>query len=77
MKEKHNSRPVPWRGMRKTEAAEYIGVGDTKFDEWVNDGRMPPPKRIDGCVIWDIRQLDAAFNRLPGGSDDQKNAWDE
>ena len=55
----------PPRGMSREEAARYIGVGTTKFDEMVSDGRMPKPKRIDGRVIWDRLRLDAAFSDLP------------
>jgi hypothetical protein len=32
---------LPPRGLSRGQAAEYIGVGVTKFDELVNDGRMP------------------------------------
>jgi len=35
---------------------------------------MPKPVRIDGCVIWDLRQLDLAFDVL--GEPDQVNPWD-
>lgn len=52
------------RGMSRDEAARYIGVGATKFDEMVSDGRMPRPKRVDGRVIWDRLRLDAAFSDL-------------
>lgn len=52
------------RGLRREAAAGYVGVSPSKFDEWVNDGRMPKPKRVDKCVIWDRYQLDAAFDRL-------------
>jgi len=31
----------------------------------VADRRMPRPKRVDGRVIWDRFQLDAAFTDLP------------
>jgi excisionase family DNA binding protein len=55
----------PPRGMSRDEAARYIGVGATKFDEMVADGRMPKPKRVDGRVIWDRLRLDAAFTDLP------------
>lgn len=34
----------PPRGMSRDEAARYLGVGTTKFDEMVADGRMPPTK---------------------------------
>lgn len=43
----------------------YVGVGSTKFDEMVQDGRMPKPKRIDGRKLWDVRSLDLAFDALP------------
>jgi excisionase family DNA binding protein len=50
--------------MSRDEAARYIGVGTSKFDEMVSDGRMPRPKRVDGRVIWDRLRLDAAFSDL-------------
>ncbi|MGX5773918.1 helix-turn-helix transcriptional regulator [Methylorubrum zatmanii] len=65
----------PRRGLNRVEAARYIGVSPTKYDELVRDGRMPRPKRIDGCVRWDIRQLDAAWDALDGG-DGESNEWD-
>ncbi|MCP1852104.1 MULTISPECIES: MerR family transcriptional regulator [unclassified Bradyrhizobium] len=55
----------PPRGMSRDEAARYVGVGVTKFDQMVADGRMPRPKRIDGRAIWDRLRLDAAFTDLP------------
>jgi len=55
---------VPRRGLRREDAARYVGVSTAKFDECVKDGRMPKPFRIDGCVIWDLRRLDAAFDAL-------------
>lgn len=53
------------RGMSRDEAARWIGVGATKFDEMVADGRMPRPKRVDGRVVWDRLKLDMAFSDLP------------
>ena len=53
------------RGMSREDAARYIGVGTTKFDEMVTDGRMPKPKRVDGRVIWDRLKIEAAFTDLP------------
>lgn len=55
----------PPRGLSREEAARYIGVGATKFDELVKDGRMPKPKRIDGRTVWDKVALDVSFNDLP------------
>lgn len=55
---------VPRRGLRREDAARYVGVSTAKFDACVKDGRMPQPFRIDACVIWDLRCLDAAFDAL-------------
>lgn len=66
--------PAPRRGLSRDEAARYIGVGTTKFDEMVAERRMPSPRRIDGRVIWDIRELDDAFDNLP--HDLAGNVWD-
>lgn len=62
------------RGLSRVAAAEYIGVSPSKFDQMVTDGRMPGPKRIDGRVVWDVRQLDEAFDQLP--TDDVSNPWE-
>lgn len=53
------------RGLRREDAAAYVAVSTTKFDEMVADGRMPKPKMVDNCVIWDRLQLDSAFDALP------------
>ena len=62
------------RGLSREQAADYVNVGTTKFDELVADGRMPKPKRIDGRRVWDIRKLDKAFDALDG-DDDPDNPW--
>lgn len=64
----------PPRGMRRPEAARYVGISITKFDQMVSDGRMPKPKRIESIVVWDRVQLDAAFTDLP---DQPENMIDE
>lgn len=69
------SWPLPKRGLSRAEAAFYIGVGTSKFDELVKDGRMPLPIQIDRRVIWDCRKLDLAFEEL--SSDGDGNPWDE
>lgn len=53
-----DSIAYPPRGMSRDEAARYVGVGATKFDEMVADHRMPRPKRVDG------RPDDARVNPL-------------
>lgn len=56
----------PPRGLSREEAARYIGVGPTLFDEMVSDGRMPKPKRANSRVLWDRVAIDIAFSELPG-----------
>ncbi|WP_020175340.1 helix-turn-helix transcriptional regulator [Methyloferula stellata] len=58
--------PADRIGLSRTEAANYIGVSSSLFDEMVHDGRMPPPKRINGRTVWDRRRVEAAFSALPG-----------
>ena len=60
---------LPPRGLSREEAAAYIGVSPSKFDELVRDKRMPAPKRIDRRTVWDRRRLDAAFEALPDGEE--------
>jgi len=64
----------PPRGLSREEAARYIGVGTSKFDELVSDRRMPKPKRVDGRVIWDRVALDLAFAELPDDSGNKIDA---
>jgi predicted DNA-binding transcriptional regulator AlpA len=63
------------RGLSRVEAAAYIGVSPSLFDQMVADGRMPPPKHINSRVIWDRLRLDIAFEGLPDKQD--RNPWDE
>jgi len=61
------------RGFSRVEAASYVGISPSKFDQLVAEGRMPRAKQIDGRKIWDIRELDPAFDEL--GSIDA--SWDD
>lgn len=70
------SQTQPRRGLRRAEAAVYVGISPTKFDEMVDAGLLPQPKRIDRIVVWDVRKLDDAFDALPGGDSDVQNPWD-
>jgi predicted DNA-binding transcriptional regulator AlpA len=69
---------APRRGLSRTDAANYVGVGPSKFDELVADGRMPPPRRIDGRKVWDVRELDISFEDLPHDPGTAlANSWDD
>jgi predicted DNA-binding transcriptional regulator AlpA len=68
-------RPVPRRGLSRDEAAIYIGISPSKFDELVSDGRMPAPVKIDSRKVWDIRHLDLAFDAL-ASENPTPNSWE-
>src|SRR5690606_19594863 len=67
---------LPPRGLDRLQAAAYVGISATKFDELVKDGRMPRPKRIDGRVVFDRLQLDIAFAALPDEGGHADDVWD-
>jgi predicted DNA-binding transcriptional regulator AlpA len=56
---------TPWpRGLTRLQAAAYVGLGVTFFDQQVQLGVMPKPVRIGSRTVWDLRELDAAFDSL-------------
>jgi predicted DNA-binding transcriptional regulator AlpA len=71
------SAALPRRGLNRAQAALYVGISASKFDELVKDGRMPRPKRIDNRRIWDVRALDAAFDGLQDDAEAKSDAWDD
>lgn len=65
---------LPPLGVSREVASQFVGIGTGKFDEMVKDGRMPPPKRIDGRKVWDRRELETYFSALP--ADSGPSEWD-
>lgn len=67
------------RGLSRTEAAAYVGVGVTLFDRAVRDGSMPAPFRLYGRVLFDRNDLDAAIDRIKGvpAGEPYRNPWDK
>jgi hypothetical protein len=65
------------RGLSRVDSAAYVGVGPTKFDAMVSDGRMPPPRRIDGRRVWDVVEIDSCFDNLPHETVVSGNSWDD
>jgi predicted DNA-binding transcriptional regulator AlpA len=65
------------RGLSRVEAADYVGVSPSLFDAMVDDGRMPPPKRINARVVWDRFKLDEAFDALSPEATADTNPWDD
>jgi predicted DNA-binding transcriptional regulator AlpA len=62
------------RGLNRVQAAAYVGVSPSLFDEMVKDGRMPTAKMINSRKVWDRLRLDECFAALPDG--ESGNPWD-
>jgi hypothetical protein len=56
---------LPRRGLSREEAAMYLGISSGTFDEMRATGQVEPPRLIKGRKLWDIRDLDTAFDALP------------
>lgn len=76
-KMRSNRLPIDPIGLSREVSAAYVGVGTTLFDELVVDGRMPPPRLINGRTVWDQEELYASFKALPhrGGEVARKSDW--
>ena len=65
------------RGLYREAAASYIGISASKFDELVQLGKMPSPKRIGRRKLWDIRAIDCAFEQLEDECKSDNNPWED
>ena len=63
------------RGLSRVQAAAYIGVSPSLFDEMVKDGRMPKATRINSRTVWDRVKVDEAFAALPDDDGAQDDEW--
>jgi hypothetical protein len=70
-----NSRPMPRRGLSREESAVYFCISPSKFDQLRKDGRVGPPRLIDGRKVWDIRVLDEAFDNFPVEGEETQEDW--
>jgi hypothetical protein len=66
---------LPRFALRREEAAASLAVSPTKFNEWVDDGRMPKGRKIDGVVLWCVQEIREAWERMKDG-DGAKNPFD-
>ena len=65
------------RGLSRVQAAAYVGLGTTFFDELVGEGKFPKPVKFGKRSVWDRIDLDDAFDTFkdsvaPSGP----NPWD-
>lgn len=70
------SKYGPPKGLSREAAAYRIGVSPSMFDQLVDDGRMPKPKKINTKPVWDRDAVDLAFENLPD-EDDSASQWDK
>jgi len=72
-----NTRPVPRRGLSRIEAAIYLGLSPSKFDEMRKSGRISPPRLADGRKLWDVLDLDRDFETFPveGANSEDEEDW--
>jgi len=50
------------RGMSREMACYYLGINEMTFDELLNKGNIPQPFKLGGQKLWDVNDLDDAFN---------------
>jgi hypothetical protein len=68
-------RPIPRRGLSRVEAAAYIGISPSKFDELRKANRIAPPKVLDGRLIFTTERLDEFLDALPDENQTDNNEW--
>ncbi|WP_199914853.1 helix-turn-helix transcriptional regulator [Pseudovibrio sp. Alg231-02] len=65
MQEPFRKKQISPRGLNKTQAANYIGVSAGLFERMIQQGLMPSARQIASRKVWDIQELDRAFDDLP------------
>ncbi len=68
-------RPIPRRGLSRIEAAVYLGISPSKFDELRKSGRIGPAQILDGRRLYGIEMLDEFFDALPNENHDAEEDW--
>ena len=48
----------------REQAADYVGLSLSSFDNWIRLGRLPGP--LKGTKRWDLVAIDIAIDRLSG-----------
>jgi hypothetical protein len=65
------------RGLRREQAAFYIGISPSKFDSERKAGKIPPPKPLFGVMVYDRHELDVLFDgAAPIIAANDNNEWD-
>jgi excisionase family DNA binding protein len=69
---------APRRMLSRREAALYVGVSCTTFDNMIEAGLMPKALRIGRRILWDLHDLDGALDALRDAraAEESANPWD-
>jgi hypothetical protein len=66
------------RGLRRADAAAYLGISPSHFDKQRAVGAIPAPKSILGVVLWDRYELDSLFDGKPvAAANDNGDYWEK
>jgi hypothetical protein len=68
-------RLIPRRGLSRVEAAMYLGISPSKFDELRKSGRIGAAKVLDGRKLYAIEMLDEFLDSLPAEGDNAVEDW--
>jgi excisionase family DNA binding protein len=68
-------RPTPRRGLTRVEAAMYLGISPSKFDELRHSGQIGPAKIIGSRLLFDVYLLDEYFDALPEEVNQVTEEW--
>jgi hypothetical protein len=63
------------RGLSRVEAARYLGISPSKFDELRNGRRLRPAKVLDGRKLFGVETLDEFFESLPNETHEDDDDW--
>ena len=68
-------RQTPRRGLSRVEAAQYLGISPSKFDELRHSGQIGPAKIIGSRRLFDVYLLDEFFDSLPTENNADASDW--
>jgi hypothetical protein len=68
-------RPLVRRGLSRIEAATYLGISPSKFDELRKANRIAPAKVLDGRLIFTTERLDEFLDALPDENQTGNDDW--
>ena len=69
------ARPFVRRGLSRVEAATYLGISPSKFDELRKAHRIAPPKVLDSRLIFTVERLDEFLDSLPDENETRDEEW--